>query len=95
MALNVYFSTVGASEVQASIVSAESHEEAEKMLEEAGAEDEKILAFVSVEGEAADAIAVLATCGIECEGSLGHTLEDLLAMAFSKGMSYAIKVARL
>jgi hypothetical protein len=95
MALNICFSVIGSSEVQASIVSVESHEEAEKMLKEVGAEDEKVLAFISEEGEASDAIAALATCNIESDGSIGHTLEGLLATAFSKGMSYATKVARL
>ena len=91
MALNIYFSVIGGSEISASITKCESQEEVRESLNEAGAENEKILAFISAEGDAAEALASIATCNHECEGSIGSLIEELLATTFSRGLSYGIQ----
>jgi len=87
MSLNVYFSVIGDSDVTASITDATSKTEVQNQLKQAGSDDERILAFISWEGEAVGAIQALALVNIECEGSIGGALEKLLADAFNSGES--------
>jgi len=86
MALNFFVTRLDGKD-SAFMTSAESAEEAQDELGRAGSDEEKIVSFFSVDGEAAEAIAAVACVNVEQDGSIGQTLETLITVAFNAGKS--------
>jgi hypothetical protein len=95
MSLNLFVAfdpSVEGSDHKAFITNAESPEEAQAELEESGSE-ETVVDFISIDGDAADALHALAAVNIEHDGSIGKAIEELVLSAFNAGMSYENKTS--